>query len=702
MSDAVRLIALGGYGEIGKNMTVLECGDDLLLIDAGIAFPEEDSPLGVDLLIPNYSYLRENRERLVGIMLTHGHEDHIGGLPYVLRDVSAPLYGTSLTLGLVRAKLGQHKLAEVDLNVVQSGDRLRLGAFDLECIRVNHSIPDCLGLGIRTPQGTIVHSGDFKFDHTPVDGLVTDFAAYSRLGDEGVRLLVSDSTNIERAGHTPSEAVVGRAFERLFPTATGRIIVASFASQIHRIQQVFDVAASCDRYVLVAGRSMERNVNVARELGYLHFPDSLRVGYGEAARLPDDKLVVLITGVQGEPVSGLARLARGRHPKLRLHPNDMVILSATPIPGNEATVWRLINDLLRGGARVVDHREDVVHVSGHASREEIALLFNLVRPEYAAPFHGEYRHMIAYGDLAQEVGLPHDKVFLLQNGDVLKLDENGVSIDGTVPHGVWTIDGRRVNELGASDTVFQDRSFLAASGVISAAVCWDFVAGEPVGRAMVGVRGVRETEDPTEPLTTAAAADLERRLGTLNATERVDRAAVEKAGKKALRAYFERATSTYPVLQFLVVGSDEQRAGEAEVTGGVEEQPAARAILAVDGAVRSSLLLGVDDLSLLARPEEAGDELGDQAFVALDVVLEAAGLEPGATHLTVAGEQPGTSVELPLESAASGKIVFAQGDQPLTEEDGGPVRLLLGDDVVRAVTRLTVERHATESPPDGN
>ncbi|NUQ01255.1 MAG: ribonuclease J, partial [Armatimonadetes bacterium] len=519
MSDDLRLIPLGGFGEIGKNMSLLECGDQLLLIDAGIAFPDEDTQVGVELLIPNFTYLRERADRLVGIVLTHGHEDHIGGLPFVLRELTAPIYGTPLTLGLVRAKLGQQRAAELELHAVRPRDRIQLGCFDIECIRVNHSIPDCLGLGIRTPAGIVVHSGDFKFDHTPIDGQFSDFSTFARLGDEGVRLLISDSTNIDRPGHTPSEAVVGAAFERIFPAATGRIIVATFASQIHRIQQVFDVAAFLDRKVLVAGRSMEKNVNVARDLGYLHVPEGLRVGYGEAQQLRDEELVILITGSQGEPVSGLSRLARGSHPKLRLHPNDTVILSATPIPGNEATVWRLINDLLLGGARVVDHRQETVHVSGHASREEIALLFNLVRPEFAVPFHGEYRHMLAYGELAQLVGLSHENVFLLQNGDVLRLDAEGASLDPPIEHGTWTIDGNRINELGMTDATVQDRVFLSESGVITASVAWDFATGQAVAPPVVGVRGVRprgsQSPEDSERLLTGAVRLVEERLAAL-------------------------------------------------------------------------------------------------------------------------------------------------------------------------------------------
>jgi len=680
MSDSLRLIPLGGFGEIGKNMSLLECNGELLLIDAGIAFPDEESQLGADLLIPDYSYLRDNADRVVGVMLTHGHEDHIGGLPYVLRELDVPVYGTPLTLGLVRAKLGQHHLELPDLRTVRRGDRIQVGTvFDIECIRVNHSIPDCLALGIRTPAGTVVHSGDFKFDHTPVDGDFTDFSAFARLGDEGVRLLISDSTNIERPGHTPSEMMVGDAFERIFPTCEGRILVASFASQIHRIQQVFDVAAAHGRKVAVAGRSMERNVNVAREMGYLHYDDDVRIGFTELNILPDSEVVILITGTQGEPVSGLTRLSRGSHPKLRLHPTDTVIVSSTPIPGNEATVWRLINDLLRGGARVVDHREAMVHVSGHASREEIALLFNLIRPEYAVPFHGEYRHMIAYGELAQEVGLPHDHVFLLHNGDVLALDDDGVRLEDPIPHGVWSIDGQRVNEQGQADAVAQDRGFLAGSGVIAGSVCWDFETGELIGRPQVGVRGVRPGDDGLAALLDGAAVAVAERLDSLEGDARFERIEVERAVKRSLRSYFERATRTYPVLQALVIGLpvEPSAAPVADV-----DEPAAvsrkrEPVLVVDGEVGQELHLTREALATLAEPENDPD---DWAAVPLRSLFEAAHISKTATHLTVANEIEGYQASLPLPAVAErGRVVYGVADQPLETEDGGPLRFLIRD-----------------------
>lgn len=650
MTPVVRLIPLGGFGEIGKNMLLLEADEQLLLIDSGIAFPDEESQFGVDLLLPDYSYLRERADRLVGIFLTHGHEDHVGGLPYILRDVSAPIYGTRLTLGLVRGKLGQHAIEPPPLLTVQSGDRIAIGPFEVEPVRVNHSIPDALALAIRTPAGLILHSGDFKFDHTPIDGQVTDFAALARLGDEGVRLLISDATNIERPGQTPSEAVVGEAFERLFPRLPGRIIVASFASQVHRVQQVFDVAASLGRKVLVCGRSMERVVGIAADLGYLRIPPNTRIDHQELLAYRDDQVVILITGVQGEPVSGLTRLAEGSHPKLRIHPDDTVILSATPIPGNEATIWRMINALARAGAQVIDPRHEQVHVSGHASREETKLLFNLVRPEFAVPFHGEYRHMIAYGELAQDIGLPHTSIFLLQNGDVLCLDNDGAGLEAPVPHGVWTIDGQRVNELGSRDAVVQDRIFLAESGVVTAALVWDFAAGRLLAPPAVGTRGVR-LEEPAEMAFAEAAGQVEGRLAELVGAARHDRAEVERAAKRALRRYFEKRTRSYPVLQLLVIG-----VGEPEEPSDAPTAATAEGVLTVEGAVAERLELTVADLADLAD--------SDPGRVALRVVLDQAGLRADASHLHVSYGETGEWATVSLASVRDRAVITWSAEQP--------------------------------------
>ncbi|MBI2300024.1 MAG: ribonuclease J [Armatimonadetes bacterium] len=673
MSSPFRLIPLGGFGEIGKNMLLLELEEQLLLVDSGIAFPDDEVSLGADLLIPNFSYLRENAHRLAGIVLTHGHEDHIGGLPFVLQELQAPLYGSLLTLGLVRGKLREHKVPEPPMTRIRRGERIVVGPFDLEFIRVNHSIPDSLALAIRTPVGLVVHSGDFKFDHTPIDGEVTDFAAFARLGDEGVRLLISDSTNIEKPGHTPSEAVVGDAFERIFQRAPGRILVATFASQIHRIQQVFDVAAMFGRKVCVAGRSMERNVGIASELGYLRVPDGCRVSSKQLDDLPDQGVVVLVTGAQGEPVSGLCRLAQGTHPKLRIHPEDTVIVSATPIPGNEATVWKMVNDLMRGGAQVVDYRHEMVHVSGHASREETKLLFNLIRPEFAVPYHGEYRQMISYGELAQDLGLSHMNVFLLQNGDVLRLDENGVTLEDPIQHGTWTIDGRQVNELGTSDAVIQDRVYLAESGVITGALVWDFAAGELAAEPAVGVRGVRVRPGGAEAECLAGARDrVAERLAQLDGPARRSRAEVERAAKRALRGWFEKETGTFPVLQLLVVGVNEAPHAEPEPEPEPEHHRANE--LVVDGAVEVPMALRWADLVELAAEGESEVALADL----LERVQPAAGA--ARVEVSLGGDQAATG--LTFAELAGAVLRWPAGS-------AGPT-LVSGGAELDGVTRLTV------------
>ena len=683
MSSPVRLIPLGGFGEIGKNMMLLEADEQLLLIDAGIAFPDEEAALGVDLLIPDFTYLRENADRLVAIVLTHGHEDHIGGLPYVLADLKAPIYGTALTIGFVKTRLREHKVGELDFHVVESGDILELGPFEVECIRVNHSIPGCIALGIHTPAGLIVHSADFKFDHTPIDNEVTDFAAFARLGDEGVRLLISDSTNIDHPGHTPSEALVGEAFGRIFPRIEGRIFVATFASQVHRLQQVFDVSAAHGRKVFVSGRSMERCVTVASELGYLVIPPDTRVQFDALQHLPPHEVTVLITGSQGEPVSGLNRLAEGRHAKLQLHPGDTVILSATPIPGNEATVWRMINELMRRGAQVIDHQTEMVHVSGHASREEIKLLFNLIRPEFGVPFHGEYRHMVAYGELAQAVGLSHRNIFLLQNGDVLRLDEDGATLEDPVRHGVWTIDGMRINELGLNDNVAQDRVFLAQSGVITAAVSYDFAKGEAIAPPLIGTRGVRSTPDDPEgeALRAGAAEKVWTRLVELELPDRLQRAKVERACKRALRSYFEKQTGTYPVMQVLVTGLNE----DVDVTP--EPEPTAEPLLSVEGAVDEPLRLTAVDLQALA---------GDRGELPLNELLTRAGLASGAVLLTIGSKLTKETRTCPLRDVRdTGRLTWdAAAPAQLTLQAGDGTDAELTVKSVVALTIATVERGA--------
>ncbi|HHW13531.1 MAG TPA: ribonuclease J, partial [Firmicutes bacterium] len=417
---ALRVIPLGGVGEIGKNMMVIEYGPDIIVIDAGLAFPD-DEMLGIDYVIPDISYLVENRNRVRAILITHGHEDHIGGLAYILRELDVPVYGPKLALGLARGRLEEvSPHLKPDFRVVKSGDRIKVGVFVVEFLRVSHSIPDVLAVAIGTPYGTIIDTADFKFDQTPIDGAVTDFHRFAAYGEQGVLLLISDSTNVERPGYTLSERVVGRTFDETFRTASGRIIVATFASNVHRIQQIIDAAAKYGRKVCVVGRSMVNVVNIALELGYLMAPEGVLVDLDDVDEHAPEKMVIITTGSQGEPMSALTRMAMAEHPRLEIQPGDTVIISANPIPGNEKLVARTVNYLFKQGAQVIHEPFSGVHVSGHASQEELKLMINLTRPRYFLPVHGEYRHLVKHAQLARFMGLPEDHVFVIENGDVLE------------------------------------------------------------------------------------------------------------------------------------------------------------------------------------------------------------------------------------------------------------------------------------------
>ncbi|NLE76058.1 MAG: ribonuclease J, partial [Chloroflexi bacterium] len=429
----LRIIPLGGLGEVGKNMMLVEYDQQILLIDAGVMFPENDM-LGVDLVIPDYGYLRGRGEQIVGIVLTHGHEDHTGALPYLLREFPMPVYGTRLTLGLLQAKLREHRLLDnTEVHEIVPGQATRLGPFEFEPFAVNHSIPDGVGLAIRTPVGLVVHSGDFKFDHTPVDGRSTDLTRLAQLAGEGVLLLMADSTNAERPGFTPSERVVDAAFDEAFREAKGRIIIATFASLISRIQQVLRAAQRHGRKVAVAGRSMQENTRIAQELGYLTVPAGILVTPHELAQLPPQQAVLLTTGTQGEPSAGLARLAWGQHRQIQVVPGDTVIISAHPIPGNEEEVNEIVNRLFQKGANVIYERIAPVHVSGHASQEDQKLLLRLVKPRFFLPIHGELRHLRAHARLAHDLGIPAENVFTVENGFILEFDRRGGQVRERVP-----------------------------------------------------------------------------------------------------------------------------------------------------------------------------------------------------------------------------------------------------------------------------
>ncbi|MDI3279888.1 MAG: ribonuclease J [Bacillota bacterium] len=492
---AVRVIPLGGVGEIGKNMMVIEYEREMIVVDAGLMFPD-DEMLGIDLVIPDISYLIENRQNLRGILLTHGHEDHIGALPYVLRQVSAPVYGTKLTLGLLQAKFEELPPGrDVDLRRIKAGDKVQLGPFRVEFLRVSHSIADVVALAIETPLGYIIHTGDFKLDQTPIDGMVTDFHKFGEYGERGVLLLISDSTNAERPGYTMSERVVGQAFDEVFRTAPRRIIVASFASNIHRIQQIVDAAVKYRRKVCITGRSMVNMATIARELGYLHIPDGVLIDLEEVDRYPLEKVVIITTGSQGEPMSALTRMAASEHGKLSIIPGDTVVISASPIPGNERLVGRVINSLFKQGAQVIYEAFSGVHVSGHASQEELKLMLNLTRPRYFIPVHGEYRHLVKHSQLAKAVGIPEENIFLLENGDVVEITAGGARVAGKVTAGQVLVDGLGVGDVG--NIVLRDRRLLSQDGILIVVMTINKQTGEAVAGPDIISRGfvyVREAE----------------------------------------------------------------------------------------------------------------------------------------------------------------------------------------------------------------
>ncbi len=460
----ISLVPLGGLGEIGRNLMAIECGEDIVVVDCGLMFPEQEM-LGIDLVIPDITWLMERVNRVRGIVLTHAHEDHIGALPYVLPRLPVPVYGTGLTLGFLRNKLKEHKLLDsTELHTVRAGDTVQLGSIAVEWIHITHSVPDACSLALHTPEGVIIHTGDFKIDQTPVQGSPPDMARLARLGDEGVLLLLSDSTNAEHEGTTQSERHVGEGLAPLFAAAPGRILMATFASNISRLQQAIDAAADCGRKCFIVGRSMLNNVRVGQELGFLRTPD-IFVSPKQHAAVPDHELAVLCTGAQGEPMSALSRIAAGEHPMVQLHEGDTVIISANPIPGNEEAVHRTINNLYRRGARVFNSSKHHVHASGHASREELKLMLTLTRPRFFVPVHGEYRHLAIHADIAASVGIARDHILPVDNGTVIEIDGETIRRrEQRVPSGYVYVDGLSIDEAG--DVVLRDRRLLAQDGVV--------------------------------------------------------------------------------------------------------------------------------------------------------------------------------------------------------------------------------------------
>ncbi len=494
-SPLLRIIPLGGLDGIGKNMTAFECGDDIILVDAGLMFPD-DEHVGVDLILPDYTYVLENADKLRGIIVTHGHEDHTGALPYLLKDLDfeVPIYATKLTLGLIEGKLEEHHLAHSPKLVeVHRGSGMTLGCFDLEFFTVNHSIPGAMGVWIHTPAGNVLHTGDFKLDQTPIDGELTDFAALARYSAAGVDLFMSDSTNANVREFTRSEAEVGVTLRQIMSQAKRRVIVASFASHIHRIQQICDAALLARRKVAVTGRSMLTNVRIARELGYLNVPDELLVDAYDVADIPPHKICVLCTGSQGEPLSALARMSMGEHKTISIERGDTVIISATPVPGNEKAVTRVINQLSKIGADVYDKHRALVHVSGHAASEELKIVLSLVKPKYFMPVHGEAAHLRAHAKLAEAVGVEPKNIFILDNGDSLVMQGGVVRRGPSVESGIVYVDGSSVGDIG--ENVLRDRQSMASDGAATVVVTYDREHNEMVGDPIVNMRGIPGWDD---------------------------------------------------------------------------------------------------------------------------------------------------------------------------------------------------------------
>lgn len=548
--DKLYIIPLGGLGEIGKNMTAFRYGDEIILVDAGLAFPDDDM-LGIDLVIPDITYLEDNRDKFKAIFLTHGHEDHIGALPFVMKAFEdVPVYGTPLTLGILEGRLKENGVSDKMLRTIHAGDEITVGAFTLEFIRVNHSIPDAIALAIHTPIGIVVHTGDFKIDQTPVDGQVMEFSRFAELGDKGVLLLMADSTNAERPGYTPSEKVVGVTLNEQFALAKQRIIVATFSSNVHRIQQVVDSAVKYNRKVAVIGRSMINVVNIAQEMGYLNIPEGTLIDIDEIKNYPQNQVVIITTGSQGEPMSALTRMAMSDHKKVGIMPGDTVIISATPIPGNEKGVSRTINNLFKQGADVVHERSLGVHVSGHGSQEEIKLMHNLVRPKFFMPVHGEFRHLVKHKQLAVSLGMPKENVIIAENGSIIELTQNSIGICGKAPAGMVLVDGLGVGDVG--NIVLRDRRQLSQDGIVIVVMsiekdtCNILAGPDIISRGFVYVR---ESEDLME----GAKDKVLDALDNCEIDNFTDWTAVKSAVRDSLGKYLAEKTGRRPMIMPLIM-----------------------------------------------------------------------------------------------------------------------------------------------------
>ena len=541
----VRIIPLGGLGEIGKNMTAIEYENEIMIIDCGLSFPDDDM-FGIDKVIPDFTYLTENRRKIKGLVITHGHEDHIGGIPYLLKEINVPIYGMRFPLGLIENKLREHGLKAV-MHVVEAGQTFKLGRhFKVEALRITHSIADSMCLSITTPAGRIFHTGDFKIDYTPVDGNPVDFARLAQIGSEGVLLMMADSTNVLRRGYTPSERVVGRTLENIFRRSDRRIIIATFSSNVHRIQKIIDLALLCKRKVAISGRSMVNVVDLAKELGYIKIPSNMLVDLNKAKNVPDKELVVITTGSQGEPMSALARMASSDHKAIKIKPGDMVILSSSPVPGNELTVSNVVNQLVEKGAEVIYSDIADTHVSGHACQEELKLMHSLIRPKFFMPVHGEFRHLKTHAELAHLLGMPEENIFLLENGDSLTVSKNSAFITKHVAEaeGIM-VDGLGVGDVG--NIVLRDRRLLSESGLIIVVAAIDRQTCTLVSGPDIISRGcvyVRENED----LIDGACKVADKMLDECLNKNMKDGNGLKTAVREGLRKYIYSKTKRSPVI----------------------------------------------------------------------------------------------------------------------------------------------------------
>lgn len=544
------LIPLGGLGEVGKNMMAVRYNNDIIVIDSGLMFPE-DELLGIDIVIPDFSYLIENKDLIRGIVITHGHEDHVGALPYVLKEINAPVYGTKLTLGLVQAKLKENNLTGANLIPIRPRERIKLGeSFSVEAFRVSHSIPDAVGYAVQTPVGIVLHTGDFKFDQTPVDGMVTDFSRISHYGEKGVLVMMSDSTNVERPGFTMSERVVGQTFDETFSQGRERIIVATFASNVHRIQQVINAAYKYNRKIAIVGRSMVNVANIAQEKGYLSFPEDIFIDIEEINNYPRNRVAVITTGSQGEPMSALTRMAMSDHRKVEIVPGDTVIISANPIPGNEKLVARTINQLYRLGAEVIYEATSGIHVSGHASQEELKMMLNLVKPKFFVPVHGEYRHLIKHAKLAQQMGIPKENIFVAENGQVLEFDNKSGAVGSKVTSGRILIDGLGIGDVG--NIVLRDRKQLSQDGIFIVVVTINKEANMLVSGPDIVSRGfvyVREAEELIEE----SKVQIKNVLDRCFDKKLTDWATIKSQVRDSLGRYLYEKTGRRPMIMPIIM-----------------------------------------------------------------------------------------------------------------------------------------------------